>query len=70
MKVKLLKKLKNKFIIKKSNYSYYYVDGYVGVSDAKFKSLESAKAYRRKLILKYARTYYSDYSILSKKTWN
>lgn len=70
MKVKLLKKLRKKFYITKTNDGWYLVEGSTNSSGKIIDSLDNARKLRRKHILYEARTYYSKYSVLRNKRFN
>jgi hypothetical protein len=70
MKVKLLKKLRDKYYITKTNDGWYIVEGSNACSEKIIDSLDNAKKRRRKFILNEARTYYNEYSVLKNKRFN
>ena len=70
MKVRLLKKLRQKFYITKTNDGWYVVEGSTNSSEKVTDNLDSARKLRRKHILYEARTIYGSYSVLRKKRFD
>jgi hypothetical protein len=70
MKTKLLRKLRQKFYIIKTNDSYYVVEGSTASSEKITDSLDEARKRRRRFILNEGRTFYHEYSVLRTKRFN
>jgi hypothetical protein len=70
MKTKLLRKLRKKFYIRKTNDGFYIVEGSTKSSGKITKDLNEARKIRIDAILYEARTLYDEYSVLKNKRFN
>jgi hypothetical protein len=70
MKVKLLKKLRKKFYIRKTTDGWYIVEGSSSSSEKITQNLDEARKLRRNYILSEARFLYGSYSVLRNKRYN
>lgn len=63
MKVKLLKKLRKRFSIRRLSDGSWQVEGYHYIESKSFKRFIDAKIARREVLLKFARATYYNYSV-------
>jgi hypothetical protein len=70
MKVKLLKKLRKQFYIRKTTDGWYVVEGSGASSEKYTQDLDEARKLRRNYILSEARFLYGSYSVLRNKRYN
>jgi hypothetical protein len=70
MKTKLLRKLRDKYHIVKHNDGTYMVEGSHEATQIMSKDINEVRNWRRKMILREARDFYHEYSVLRKKTFN